>query len=113
MGVRFGAQLSSEIGSLRMEVGSVRSELTGEIGSLRTEVAGEIGALRVEFAHHLTRQGDLFRGELADFRHEFIVFRDDVLTHFDTIYGRLDWQASEYQALRLAVERLERHPPSA
>jgi len=42
------AELQTEIGSAREEIGSLRTELHTEIGSLRTELHTEVGGLRAE-----------------------------------------------------------------
>ena len=34
--------------------------------------------------------------------------RDEMLSHFDAVYGRFDRLESEYQALSAAVKRLEK-----
>ena len=48
--------------TLRSDIMSVRTELTGEIGSLRTEMKGEIASVRTEIAS--------VRTELREFRTE-------------------------------------------
>ena len=42
------AELQTEIGAVRLEVGELRAELHAEIGALRTEMHTEIGAVRAE-----------------------------------------------------------------
>ena len=42
------AELQSEVGAVRLEVGELRAELHAEIGALRTEMHTEIGAVRAE-----------------------------------------------------------------
>jgi vacuolar-type H+-ATPase subunit I/STV1 len=42
------AELQSEVGAVRHEVGELRAELHTEIGALRTEMHTEIGAVRAE-----------------------------------------------------------------
>jgi HAMP domain-containing protein len=42
------AELQSEVGAVRLEVGELRAELHTEIGALRTEMHTEIGAVRAE-----------------------------------------------------------------
>ena len=48
MSTMFVRVLRAEIGTVRGEIGSLRSEVKGEIGSLRSEVKGEIAGLRAE-----------------------------------------------------------------
>jgi len=45
--------LHVSLGSLRAEIGSLRTEVRTETGSLRTEVRTEIGSLRVELREGL------------------------------------------------------------
>jgi len=42
------AELQTEIGAVRLEVGDLRAELQAEIGGLRAELHSEIGGLRAE-----------------------------------------------------------------
>ena len=44
------AELQSEVGAVRLEVGELRAELHAEIGALRTEMHTEIGAVRAEIS---------------------------------------------------------------
>jgi len=52
------------LGSLRAEIGSLRTDVRSEIGSLRTDVRSEIGSLRVELREGLREvRGSLDRVE--------------------------------------------------
>lgn len=47
------SELRAEIGGVRGEIGSVRSEMRSEIGGLRSEMRSEIGGLRKEIRNQL------------------------------------------------------------
>ena len=48
--------LQKQIGDVRAEIGSVRTELNKEIGSVRTELGKEIGSVRTELGKEITVQ---------------------------------------------------------
>ncbi|WP_229054908.1 hypothetical protein [Aeromicrobium sp. Leaf350] len=48
MSTLFVRVIQAEFGSVRSEIGSLRSEMTTEIGSLRSEMKAEIGSVRSE-----------------------------------------------------------------
>ena len=45
--------LQKQIGDVRAEIGSVRTELNKEIGSVRTELGKEIGSVRIELGKEI------------------------------------------------------------
>jgi hypothetical protein len=85
----------------------IRAELDTLRAGIDDRLTTETSAVRFDFGHVLRTELGGIRTELRDFRGEFDTFRDDALTHFDNIYGRLDAQAMEHQALSAAVARLE------
>jgi chromosome segregation ATPase len=55
----------------------------------------------------LTQISRIVSDQIQPFREEMRSLHNDTLSHFDTIYRRLDRLESEYQALVAAVKRLE------
>ena len=113
-------RIRGELHTLR---GGIEDRITAEISAVRGEVdtlrvgieyrlTTEISAVRFDFAHALRTEVGGIRNELREFRAEFDSFRDDALGHFDNLYGRLDAQAMEHQALSAAVARLEKRGPA-
>jgi uncharacterized coiled-coil DUF342 family protein len=62
--------LRSEVGELRAEVRSVRSELRSEIGELRSEVRSDTGEFRTEVRSDTGEFRTEVRSDIAELRHD-------------------------------------------
>ena len=65
--------LQKQIGDVRAEIGSVRTELNKEIGSVRTELGKEIGSVRTELGKEIGSVRTELGKEIAEVRKEITV----------------------------------------
>jgi hypothetical protein len=93
------ATFHKEIGTLRAEIGEVRSEMHTELGALRSEMRTESGAVRLEIHTQVGALGSAVHAELAALRTEMARIPFETIKWFFTLSGII--AAICFGALRL------------